>query len=252
MMVKGLNPLITFEHKSRQNKDRSLGVWVMEGGGGGNGKVSTEEVIAKLKDDGDFDKLRLKIIRKLKEKEDLRNCIISMVKQSAALNHARAENLKPRQLCDAVHEEIRDQVMGQISDGLWEVIKSNDGMKSEITDTVQSVYNKLVNLKGKELVELSSPSSTYKKVADNGTLAIPTCKKDDTSGSEPKEPPGFFLCNHCQGHEEEQTEVPNHPEDASNLKDGEPSVPPGFAAFVDRKQLCDGNDEDPDVPPGFG
>lgn len=30
-------------------------------------KIEKDEVIAKLKDDGDFDKLRLKIIRKLKD-----------------------------------------------------------------------------------------------------------------------------------------------------------------------------------------
>lgn len=35
--------------------------------GGENKKIRKEEVIAKLKDDGDFDKLRLKIIRKLKD-----------------------------------------------------------------------------------------------------------------------------------------------------------------------------------------
>lgn len=32
-----------------------------------NGDVSCDDVISKLKDDGDFDKLRIKIIRKLKE-----------------------------------------------------------------------------------------------------------------------------------------------------------------------------------------
>jgi hypothetical protein len=30
-------------------------------------KISKEEVVEKLKDDGDFDRLRLKIIRRLKE-----------------------------------------------------------------------------------------------------------------------------------------------------------------------------------------
>jgi hypothetical protein len=34
-------------------------------------KISKDEVIAKLKDDGDFDKLRLKIIRKLKDNVSL-------------------------------------------------------------------------------------------------------------------------------------------------------------------------------------
>ena len=39
----------------------------MENGGGIEHKRSAEDVISKLKDDGDFDRLRLKIIRKLKE-----------------------------------------------------------------------------------------------------------------------------------------------------------------------------------------
>ncbi|KAF5195751.1 hypothetical protein FRX31_014662 [Thalictrum thalictroides] len=68
--------------------------------------ISAEEVISKLKDDGDFDKLRLKIIKKVKENEELRNNIIATVKQSAALNRAGAEKFKPRELSDAIHEEI--------------------------------------------------------------------------------------------------------------------------------------------------
>lgn len=38
--------------------------------------------------------------------EELRNNIISAVKQSAALNRAGAENMKPRQLSDAIYEEV--------------------------------------------------------------------------------------------------------------------------------------------------
>lgn len=34
---------------------------------GHNHRISKDDVVAKLKDDGDFDRLRLKIIRKLKE-----------------------------------------------------------------------------------------------------------------------------------------------------------------------------------------
>ncbi|KAF6160268.1 hypothetical protein GIB67_019037 [Kingdonia uniflora] len=75
--------------------------------------------------------------------ETLRNNIISAVKQSAALNRVGAENLKPRQLSDTIQEEIGNTVMAQISDGLWEVIRSNDGMQSEIKETVESVYNRL-------------------------------------------------------------------------------------------------------------
>lgn len=39
--------------------------------------------------------------------EELRSSIISVVKQSAALNRPGAENLKPRQLSDAIFEEIK-------------------------------------------------------------------------------------------------------------------------------------------------
>ncbi|KAJ0047846.1 hypothetical protein Pint_16770 [Pistacia integerrima] len=77
-----------------------------ESSGNINIKFSKDEVIAKLKDDGDFDRLRLKIIRKLKDNEELCNNIISVVKQSAALNSAGAANLKPRQLSDSIHEEV--------------------------------------------------------------------------------------------------------------------------------------------------
>ncbi|KAK9984505.1 hypothetical protein SO802_034030 [Lithocarpus litseifolius] len=69
-------------------------------------KICKDDVIAKLKDDGDFDNLRLKIIRKLKDNEELRNEIISIVQQSAALNRAGAENMKPRQISDAIYDEV--------------------------------------------------------------------------------------------------------------------------------------------------
>lgn len=39
--------------------------------------------------------------------EELRNSVIAMVKQSEALNRAGNENLKPRQFCDAIYEEIQ-------------------------------------------------------------------------------------------------------------------------------------------------
>ncbi|KAB2008966.1 hypothetical protein ES319_D10G135700v1 [Gossypium barbadense] len=119
-----------------------------------NKKIRKEEVIAKLKDDGDFDKLCLKIIRKLKDKLlyiflrlsnkfnfKLRNNIISAVKQSVALNHLGSENMKVRLLSDAIHDEIRNKVIGQISDSLWEIIRSEGSTRTEITKTVVSHRN---------------------------------------------------------------------------------------------------------------
>jgi hypothetical protein len=50
----------------------------------------------------------------------------------------------------------RNKLTSQISDGVWEVIRSADGMKNEITETVQSVYNKLVNPERKDDGESST------------------------------------------------------------------------------------------------
>ncbi|KAL1094740.1 hypothetical protein V6Z11_D06G112400 [Gossypium hirsutum] len=98
-----------------------------------NKKIRKEEVIAKLKDNGDFDKLRLKIIRKLKDNLP--------VKQSAALNRLGSENMKVRQLSDAIHDEVGNKVMGQISDSLWEIIRSKGSTRTGITETVVSHRN---------------------------------------------------------------------------------------------------------------
>ncbi|GKE28501.1 hypothetical protein Tco_1443885, partial [Tanacetum coccineum] len=109
--------------------------------------MDCSDIISKLKDDGDFDKLRLKLIRKLKHNEELRDNIVSIVKQSVAINRPGAENMKPRQLSDAIHEEVGSKLNEQISDVLWEIIRSPDGMKSEITETVKAVCHKLSRTK---------------------------------------------------------------------------------------------------------
>ncbi|WZZ83548.1 hypothetical protein YC2023_104120 [Brassica napus] len=108
-------------------------------------KISKEEVIEKLKDDGDFDSLRLQIIRRLKDNEELRNKMISVVKESTALNRPDAQTMKTRQLSDAIFQEVGSKMLSQLSDGLWGIIRLEDGMKKEIRDTVQSVYTSLSN-----------------------------------------------------------------------------------------------------------
>ncbi|XWS49849.1 hypothetical protein CRYUN_Cryun12cG0038400 [Craigia yunnanensis] len=240
-----------------------------------NKKISKEEVIEKLKDDGDFDKLRLKIIRKLKDNEELRNNIIAAVKQSAALNHPGAEKMKPRQLSDAIHDEVGNKVMGQISDSLWEIIRSEGGMRSEITETVQSVYNKLANPLGKEKGESSIHDMVpfEKEAENNGSTKASAGRVDDTlSDGDPREPPGFSLSNnqhsnqHQQQHEAKQQpprpydngpvenwkKEPHHSQHGQKQNDVDVGVPPGFSEDIDQKQPCDVSDEDPDVPPGFG
>ncbi|XP_015964771.1 uncharacterized protein LOC107488532 [Arachis duranensis] len=244
------------------------------GGGGGGVAVGKEDVIAKLKDDGDFDRLRLKIIRKLKDNEELRQHIASIVKQSAALNGAGAENKKPRQLSDAIYHEVGDKVMSQISDSLWQIIRSNDGMKTEIAETVQSVYDELVNPKGEEEVPVSNSKAmpTQRQQGETGSV---TEKIDDDMlhENEPEEPPGFTLHNHVnnnqldhdqrnhdqgkpqshgQGSSAEQPEDSHVSLDPPGESDDNNNAPPGFLRPDEQNHLSDCSDEDPDVPPGFG
>ncbi|XP_059643140.1 uncharacterized protein LOC132285000 [Cornus florida] len=247
----------------------------MENGGGVNQKISANDVISKLKDDGGFDMLRLKIIRKLKENEELRNSITSMVKQSAALNRPGAESMKPRQLSDAIHQEIGDNVMSQISDGVWEIIRSADGMKREITESVQSVYSKLLNPKENEEGESSSPNGVVvplqTEAGNGGSTTVPVGEIDGTmSDNEPNEPPGFSLGHQNSNQEEQpkeelqlptshdgrptedQKEEPHPSQDDVEPDNLDLSLPPGFSAIVEPKKPCNGSDEDPDLPPGFG
>lgn len=253
----------------------------MENGGDGiNGKrIRAEDVICKLKDDGDFDKLRLKIVRKLKENVQLRNSIIATVKESAALNRPGAENMKPRQLSDAIYQEVGDKVMGKISDDFWNTIRTGDGIQTEITQTVQSVYNKLLNPQLIEAGESSSHSDlqpAQNVVESNGHIAVSDSGIDATLSidAEPSEPPGFARLGSNQNSKSDHKESPKKdlglpvPADGKkretytksdtnfsldlvpdNMDVGAPS---GFATGTKEKNPDDVNDEDPEVPPGFG
>ncbi|KAH7514047.1 hypothetical protein FEM48_Zijuj11G0047100 [Ziziphus jujuba var. spinosa] len=232
---------------------------------GHNHSISKDDVIAKLKDDGDFDRLRLKIIRKLKDDEKLRENISSIVKQSAALNRLGSENMKPRQLSDAIYQEVGDKVMSQISDGLWGIIRSSDGMKGEITETVQSVYNRLLDPKGKDKDESPTHMMEIQNGAGNSGSNLASAGEIDgeLSDNEPKEPPGFSLSHNIKGDlqlplpnekgsAEEQHKVPSKLQDKPESEDVRHSPLPGFYAEKGHKQPCDDGEEDPDVPPGFG
>ncbi|KAL2902267.1 putative ciliary rootlet coiled-coil protein 2 [Bienertia sinuspersici] len=234
-------------------------------------KTIAEEVISKLKDDGDFDRLRLKIVRQLKQNDDLRNNIISAVKQSAALNRPGAEDMKPRQLCDAIHDEIREKAMSQISDGLWEIIRSGGDMKTEIRETVQSVYDKLLN--PQKTAEVDSTSSLDQvTVRQENEFSKPVMVSGESNGTmtngEPKEVPGFSRHSHMvtNSHDslsESQKSSPDNkrlPEQERELhrcspsttKEKDDSPSPGLSPSGKRKRASDGSDEDPDIPPGFG
>lgn len=235
-----------------------------------NHTITKEDVISKIKDDGDFDRLRVKIIRKLKENEELRSSIVSAVKQSAALNSPGFENMKPRQLSDAIHQEMREKVMNQISDGVWEIIKSRDGMKSEINETVQSVYSRLSNPQGSQGAEPSSNTDAMEveiRPDNNGSIvALPENSTGTFFDNEPNEPPGFALHDlHQNSNLEEQPKVEPRDKlpseehqrearcsnDVFNGDNVNPTIRPAVSTTEEQNQQGDGSDEDPDLPPGF-
>nr|KJB52009.1 hypothetical protein B456_008G241900 [Gossypium raimondii] len=167
-----------------------------------------------------------------------------------------------------------NKVMGQISDSLWEIIRSEGSMRTEITETVQSVYDKLANPQGKEKGESSVREMVHveKESESNGTIKATARRVDETlSDGDPQEPPGFSMSNnrhsnHCQqSHKAKQQlprpydgalknckEEPSHSQEGQEQDDVDVCVPPGFSVDIDQKHPCDVSDDDPDVPPGFG
>ncbi|CAL1401213.1 unnamed protein product [Linum trigynum] len=230
-------------------------------------RVSKDDVIVKLKDDGDFDNLRLKIIRKLKADEEFRSGIISIVRKSAVLNGDGGSNMKPRQLSDAIFDEVGNTMMTMVSDSLWGIIKSDD-MSNEITETVQSVYDKLSEPEKK--IEATFGSHDEGSVRNEASImnAKPCAVGDDFPGDESNEPSGFLLpINHQNNGKiledsspsmssERPVEVgngrPNHSENSLGVHDVDMSILTGFSVERELNQPCDDSDEDPDVPPGFG
>ncbi|KAL9305908.1 hypothetical protein AtEden1_Chr1g0013481 [Arabidopsis thaliana] len=185
-------------------------------------KISKEEVVEKLKDDGDFDRLRLKIIRRLKENEALRNNMISVVKESTSLKRHGAQNMKTRQLSDAIFEEVGSKMLSQLSDGLWGIIRSEDGMKNEIRETVQSVYATLSNPRG-EKRGTSAREMEHK---------IPTPKKEARTDF-----------NTSPASKQKQELILGAVEDNK----GE-----AYSDDVPDNKANSDDEEDPELPPGFG
>ncbi|KAM0020747.1 hypothetical protein Hdeb2414_s0025g00670481 [Helianthus debilis subsp. tardiflorus] len=184
-----------------------------------NGNITCDDVISKLKDDGDFDKLRIKIIRKIKENEELRNSIVSIVKESVAINRPGVENTKVRQLSDAIHHEVGGKLNEQISVALWELIRSPDGMKTEITETVRLVYDKLMRPKRAENEGSAARDLKRTRVEQQSVIHV-----DDRS---------------VEGQQKVVVGRKQKVLENDNAQD-------------DKHVQGDGSDEDLDAPPGFG
>lgn len=162
-----------------------------------------------------------------------------------------------------------EKVMSHISDSLWQIIRSSDGMKGEIMETVQSVYDKLANPKGKDEVLLSTTSDAM-PVQRQGETASATEIHGTMHENEPQEPPGFTLLHDHQNNNDNNEEQDkgkaqvqrqgpmaerkedSHPSQDTLGEDDNSNAPPGFSKDVEHNPPSDCSDEDPDVPPGFG
>ncbi|CAH8382421.1 unnamed protein product [Eruca vesicaria subsp. sativa] len=197
-------------------------------------KISKEQVIEKLKDDGDFDSLRLRIIRRLKDNEELRNNMISLVKESTALNGPDAQNMKTRQLSDAIFQEVGSKMLSQLSDGLWGIIRSEDGMKNEIRETVQSVYTTLSNPGGVQAAKHNIPAPVTKGETSSSLLHLDNKQSRFDPSSKQKQE--LIQVGYVQE---------NNGEAACS------SSTSNRVGYTDNNNNCD-EEEDPELPPGFG
>lgn len=159
--------------------------------------------------------------------------------------------------------------MGHISESLWGIIRSPEGMKTEIIDMVQSIYNKLVDPNGTQTGHSMQESTSNQQSVNGGCFLVSTRKNDAVSDSEPKEPPGFFLTHNRSSHDDrshwEQRPIPHERASSEDLKDNQESahnnltlddsvkgVSNGFTMPNESEKLSDCSDEDPPLPPGFG
>ncbi|KAH0464894.1 hypothetical protein IEQ34_004997 [Dendrobium chrysotoxum] len=228
---------------------------------------TAEDVMKKIKDDGDFDALRLKIIRAVKENEDLRKSIVDQVKQSDVLNHEGSEDLKPRQLSDAIYQELGRKIMGQISDEIWKTIRLNDSIKDDIRSTVEHVFNKMVSTEAQgSKVSNNSSFSHEIQIAGreaNGitktSITTPTREANILNSNETNEPPAcassvdkIDVSKNSDLQENEQSPglIQNTKELFKQAKDR----PPGLGSSHDGGGGGGGGgevDDDCDLPPGF-
>ncbi|XP_020105176.1 uncharacterized protein LOC109721795 isoform X2 [Ananas comosus] len=188
--------------------------------------------------------------------EELRNSILAEVKQSVVLNEEGSEKLKMRELSDAIYQELGSKIMGQISDEVWNIIKSSE---TEIRQTVELVYNRLVN--PEENIEKKEAHASPRKkhrISDQENHDSPAkpsnCEPNVLDENELNEPPGFVPSVQHSG-TNRKSESPRllHEEKPRLHEEEMVDPPPGFSPCSDQSALPRGViDEDPDVPPGFG
>ncbi|KAF3340136.1 hypothetical protein FCM35_KLT15907 [Carex littledalei] len=182
---------------------------------------TAEEVIDRIRDDGDFDSLRLSLSRNLKHNDQLRKSIVEEVKQSLVLNDDISDKIKIRDLSDALYQELGGKIMGKISDEVWDAINLSE---QEIQETVESVYYRI----------LHPEKEKKKKKEDTSNSALGNNQNCIKQENEPDDPPGFALPT----------------KDNESLKND--VAPPGFGSAGDVNEMAKGPSEDDlDAPPGF-
>lgn len=153
--------------------------------------------------------------------------------------------------------------MGQISESLWEIIRSADGMKSEIEDTVQSMCSKLLNPSGKDM------QTPMQRMDYSRSYAVPSSETNAVFNNERKEPLGFCPSNNQNdgkqhnervqvpvSHEKGVSEGLGNEQNPSHVvlspDDVDVGMPPGFPANLKNRKLSNDTEDDPELPPGFG
>jgi hypothetical protein len=134
--------------------------------------------------------------------------------------------------------------MGQISDEVWNVIQSNE---TDIRETVEAVYNRILNPK-------KGPEPTSQKLKRMGKenhvlpAKTPTTVAVEAEDDDPLEPPGFGFNdnqdNNIAAAAAQKQSLPNF----ENCNEGKPNG--GEPVVLDGP--AGGDDDDPAVPPGFG
>lgn len=137
--------------------------------------------------------------------------------------------MKTRQLSDAIFQEVGSKMLSQLSDGLWGIIRSEDGMKNEIRDTVQSVYTSLSNPGGVQ----EGPSNT-RESEHNIPTSSTLLHLGNEFGPSSKQKQELIYVQENKGEAACSSSTNNR------------------VSYTDNNNInCDDDEEDPELPPGF-
>lgn len=121
-------------------------------------------------------------------------------------------------------------MLSQLSDGLWGIIRSEDGMKNEIRDTVQSVYTTLSNPGGVQEVKPSTRESEHNIPTSSSLLHL---GNEFGPSSKQKQELIYVQENKgeaaCSSSTNNRVSYTDHNNNINCDDDEDPELPPGFA-----------------------